>query len=145
MKFSPNTNIEYIRFYQLDRIRISNIFIIRQLTKYEYRIYSFLATRPNKNIEYICSLVPDQIRISYIFIPINQDEYEYQIYIMQTFEDPPTPISNKKISPNRNIKYIHLRHLFEYEYRIVMLVNPNIAHYYRLDLIFRISWVGIVL
>ena len=49
------------------QIRISNIFVIRQLTEYEYRIYSFLATWPNTNIEYIRSRKTDRIRISNIF------------------------------------------------------------------------------
>ena len=49
----PNTNIEYIRSSQPDQIRILNIFVVPNLTKYEYRIYSVLANWPNTNIEYI--------------------------------------------------------------------------------------------
>ena len=40
-------NIEYIRFYQFDQIQISNIFVFRYLTEYEYRIYLFQATWTN--------------------------------------------------------------------------------------------------
>ena len=42
---------QYIFEYICKRLRISNIFVTGQLTKYEYRIYSFLANRRNTNIE----------------------------------------------------------------------------------------------
>ena len=50
---------QYIFEYICKRLRILNIFITRQLTEYEYRIYwfpanrSFLVTWPNTNIQYI--------------------------------------------------------------------------------------------
>ena len=60
-------NIVYIRSSQPDRIRIMNIFVPPNLTKYEYQIYSFLATWQNTNIrnkkmEYLYSMA--NIRIS---------------------------------------------------------------------------------
>ena len=52
------SNITYIRVLQPDGIQISNIFVLRYLTEYEYRIYSFLETSRNMNIEYIqCKLL----------------------------------------------------------------------------------------
>ena len=51
-------NIEYIRSLQPDRIQISNIFVLKYLTKNEYRIYLILETWPNTNIEYMkCKLL----------------------------------------------------------------------------------------
>ena len=61
----PNT---YSNIF-VKKLRISNIFVTRQLTKYEYRIYSFLAS---------C-----RIRISNRFILSNMDKYEYRIYLKQ--------------------------------------------------------------
>ena len=54
IKFLTEYEYEYIPKRKYHRIRISNIFISRQLTEYEYRIYSCVATWPNTNIEYIC-------------------------------------------------------------------------------------------
>ena len=54
IKFLTEYKYEYIRKRKYHRMRMSNIFISRQLTEYEYWIYSCLATWPNKNIEYIC-------------------------------------------------------------------------------------------
>ena len=55
-------NIKYIYILTVDRIRISNIFVVRKKTEYEYRIYSFLAIWLNTNIEYICN---QKIKYSY--------------------------------------------------------------------------------
>ena len=63
MKFSPNTNIEYIHNQKAYRIRISNIFVSSNLTEYEYQIYLFLGTGPNTNIEYIHNQKAYRIRI----------------------------------------------------------------------------------
>ena len=41
------TNIEYIHIKTADRIQISNVFIVRNLTEYVYRIYLALANWPN--------------------------------------------------------------------------------------------------
>ena len=46
---------QYIFEHICKKLQISNIFVTGQLTEYEYRIYSFLATWPNTNIEYIRS------------------------------------------------------------------------------------------
>ena len=51
IKFCTQSIFEYI----CKKLRISNIFVTGQITEYEYRIYSFLATWPNTNIEYIRS------------------------------------------------------------------------------------------
>ena len=40
-EYGPNTNIEYICCSQQDWIRILNIFVLRKLAEYEYRIYSW--------------------------------------------------------------------------------------------------------
>ena len=45
-------NIEIFHIQTANRIRISNIFVSRNLTEYEYRIYLFLETWPNTNNEY---------------------------------------------------------------------------------------------
>ena len=52
-KILPNANTEYIHIQSADLIRIWNIFVVLNLTEYEYRIYSVLANWPNTNIEYI--------------------------------------------------------------------------------------------
>ena len=68
------------------RLRISNIFVTGQLTEYEYRIYSFLATWPNTNIEYILFEWPSRIQISNIFVTrklsirIRISDIRYQIF-----------------------------------------------------------------
>ena len=67
-----NTNIkiwteyeyEYIHILKFYRIRISNIFVLRHFTEYEYRIYLFLYISPNTNIEYIHFNKLYRIRIS---------------------------------------------------------------------------------
>ena len=77
IKFLSEYEYEYIRKWNFHRIRISNIFITKRLTEYEYWIYSYLETWPNTNTEYICSSVLDRIRILNIFVLSNLDEYEY--------------------------------------------------------------------
>ena len=49
IKFLTEYENEYICKRKFHRIQISNIFISRRLTEYEYRIYSFLITWPNTN------------------------------------------------------------------------------------------------
>ena len=49
---SLNKNIEYCSL-QPDQIQISNMFLPRNLTEYDYSIYLFLTTRLNTNAEYI--------------------------------------------------------------------------------------------
>ena len=63
IKFLTEYEYEYIRKKEIHRIQIANIFISRQLTEYEYRIYSFLTTWQNTNIEYICCPQPGRIWI----------------------------------------------------------------------------------
>ena len=78
--WSGNTNKNiFVKIFHL--IRISNIFVPRNLTKYEYWIYLFLTTWPNTNIEYICSSLSYWIRISNIFVLSKLAEYKYWIYI----------------------------------------------------------------
>ena len=62
---SLNMIIKYIRSSQPDRIRILNIFVPPNLTKYEYRIYSLLATWLNTNI-FITRKLSIRIQISNI-------------------------------------------------------------------------------
>ena len=100
--WSGNTNKNiFVKIFHW--IQISNIFISRQLTEYEYWIYSFLATEPNL--------------ISNIFVPRYLTKYKYQKYLFWA------------IWTNMNIEYLQYKLLMTASPRKVN-IQQDLPHIY---------------